>query len=375
MDMDGTRDCEDLCPRDGAVITACPVKRLAVQDTFVDAPLVDFPVLVRLVDNSLAISRADGADVFFSLDQDGQTPLDTQVETWDRATGTLLAWVRLPQVHDAQPTVFYLRFGDGRANGHRNPTGVWDASFRAVYHMDYGGGPGTQLDSTSNANHAAPDPTVSANLCNPSPGNQPAGVVGQALTFGGATCDRLVAPDHASLDITTQLTITAWVRPTTNGVPTSEVVVSKRIRTLEQANYQVGLSSTHNMYFMWGTTAGVYPSIASTPAATPASQAWSLVTWTVQGSPLTLRTYVNGVRVNAMDQPTSNSGVPTGSQLALVANNHPLFVGGMDQENDEVFYGDLDEVRIAATSRTPAWLRAEYENQRPGSTFLTVANP
>ena len=345
---------------------ACPFKIIAVQDTFVDAPLVDFPVLVRLVNTDLMRARADGADLFFALDQHGQQPLDTQVESWNQPTGTLVAWVRLPAVQDAAPTVFYLRYGDGRTTGHRNAAGVWQADFRAVFHMDSGGGAATQLDSSGRGNHATPDGAS----CQPD--QQANGLVAGALTFGAATCDRLVAPDHASLDLSSELTISAWVRPNTNGVPASEVVMSKRVRVQEQANYQVGFSSTHNMYFMWGGAPGNYPSIASNPAATVTNGAWTHVVWTVQGNQLALRTYLNGVRINATDQNISNSGNPTGSQLALTPNNNPLFVGGMDQETDEVFHGDLDEVRLAGTSRSAAWIRAEYENQRPGSAFLVV---
>ncbi|MBM4363735.1 MAG: hypothetical protein FJ104_13725, partial [Deltaproteobacteria bacterium] len=74
------------------------------------------------------------------------------------------------------------------------------------------------------------------------------------------------------------------------------------------------------------------------------------------------------------DQNLSNVGgnFPLNQQLTLSANSHPLFIGGMDQETDEPFRGDLDEVRIAATSRAPGWIAAEYRNQRPGSTFMTV---
>ena len=32
--------------------------------------------------------------------------------------------------------------------------------------------------------------------------------------------------------------------------------------------------------------------------------------------------------------------------------------------------GQLDEVRVASATRSAAWIKAEYNNQRVGSTFL-----
>lgn len=367
-DGDAQPDCNDLCPRDAAFVAHCPRVRITIDPTQVDATLTDFPVLVNITnDADLMDARVDGLDLFFSADG-GATPLPFEIEQWTQATGTLVAWVRLASVDDAVPTVFYLRHGDGSGVNRANASDVWSGDYRAVYHMQYGGGAGTQTDSTANANHAAPD---TGSCAAAAPVNQASGIIGKALTFGGDTCDRLIASDANSLDLTGTLTISAWVRPTAAIPPVNgEVVVSKRIRTTEAANYQVGLSSAHNMYFMWGYGTGNYPAILSSPAATSPNNAWSYVVWTVQGTTKALRTYLDGVRKNSSDQNLSNSGSAGGVQLALVANGHPLFIGGNDQETDEVFYGDLDEVRIQAVSRPLAWIAAEFKNQKAGSTFL-----
>lgn len=342
--------------------------------TFISEPLVDFPVLVRLTDTRLAQARADGADLFFSLDG-GESPLPFDVELFDRVTGTLVAWVRLSAVASSGPTAFFLRYADGVTLVSRaNAPGTWPSSFAAVFHMDSAGGAAAQRDSTVNANHASPD-TVGCS--SPSVTRLPEGVAGSALNFGGLPCTRLIAPDSNSLDISTALTVSAWVYPTTNGTTATEVVVAKRVRTNERANYQVGLKNApHDMYMMWGPgPVGQYPNIRSVPSAAPAQNAWSHLVWVVSGGTRTLRLYINGVRING-EQTMANEGTNAtlNSAILLTLNNEPLFVGGMDQETDEPFRGSLDEVRISNVERSPAWIRAEHENQRAGSTFLRIAD-
>jgi hypothetical protein len=375
-DSDTIADCVDGCPFDASLTTKCERKRLTIDPTQVDADLTDFPVLVRITDPTLSIARVDGLDLFFSANG-GPTALAFEIERWVQSTGELVAWVKLPLVANLTNTVFYLRYGDGSSTNKSNPTAVWSNGFQAVYHMNYGGGAGTQSDSTANANNASPD-TYTGGGCTATaaqPVNQASGIVGKALTFGGDSCDRLVASDSNSLDITTELTISAWVRVTGTNAAGVLDVVSKRIRTTETANYQAQLFSDRNMGFMWGTGNMWPPIYNSSPAAIPALNTWAYTVWTVQGSPKAMRTYLNGTRINSTDQNLSSNiggSYPVNTQLQLNANTQPLFIGGMDQETDEVFVGDLDEVRIASTSRSLAWVAAENNNQKSGSTFLTV---
>jgi hypothetical protein len=344
---------------------------LTIDSTQVDANLTDFPVLVRITNPALSAARADGFDIIFSADG-GSTPLAFQIEKWVQATGELVAWVKLPAVADLTNTVFYLRYADGGTTDRSTPTAVWTNAFRAVYHLNAAAS-GPQADSSGNNNPAAPDTTSCSGTC--APVSQPAGNIGSALTFGANASTRLIAADSNSLDITGQITVSAWVRLTTATYGTPQTVVSKRIRTTETCNYETGFWPNNSMYWMWGSGTEWPPIYASSPVAVPPQNQWAHVTWTVQGSPLGMRTYLNGVRINSTDQNLSSNvggSYPVGRQLALNTNTQPLFIGGMDQETDEALIGDLDEVRIAATSRSAAWIAAEYNNQKSASTFLAV---
>ena len=74
---------------------------MTIQDS---GPLVDFPVLVSIQNdaqlkttaNGGQVTDAEGDDIIFTADADGTVQLDHEVESYDRTTGTLVAWVRLP---------------------------------------------------------------------------------------------------------------------------------------------------------------------------------------------------------------------------------------------------------------------------------------
>lgn len=77
------------------------------------------------------------------------------------------------------------------------------------------------------------------------------GKIGGALNFDGID-DLVKIPESSSLDINSEITIKAWIKPTStqpNGAPT---LISRHLGTTPGAQYQLGLSSfetTHKMRF------------------------------------------------------------------------------------------------------------------------------
>jgi hypothetical protein len=47
-------------------------------------------------------------------------------------------------------------------------------------------------------------------------------------------------------------------------------------------------------------------------------------------------------------------------------------IGGSTFGYNFFMTGQLDEVRVATEARSAAWIQTEFENQRPGSTFLKM---
>ena len=63
--------------------------------------------------------------------------MDYEVEQYDAATGTLVAWVRLPLLEFDADTVFYLAYGNSSINSsQQNVSGVWDTNYKMVQHLN-----------------------------------------------------------------------------------------------------------------------------------------------------------------------------------------------------------------------------------------------
>ena len=159
--------------------------------------LSSFPVLVSLVDTDLMlapsgdVTSALGHDILFRAEDDatcggvGTAPciLDHEIETYDPSSGTLVAWVRVPVLSTLNPTVLYVYYGDAAVTSPlQNPQGVWDASFREVFHLDE---MGDHTDSTANGYSMVTLGTVTQGVT---------GKVGPAYEFHGPTAPRPPAP-------------------------------------------------------------------------------------------------------------------------------------------------------------------------------------
>ena len=96
------------------------------------------PVLVRISTSAISgfsysDTLANGADVFFSLDQFGVQRLACDIETWN-TSGTSLAWVKLPELK-GKTTKLYMFWGSGSAATRPPSKEVW-SSYVGVWHMN-----------------------------------------------------------------------------------------------------------------------------------------------------------------------------------------------------------------------------------------------
>ncbi|CAB1058361.1 hypothetical protein D1BOALGB6SA_3117, partial [Olavius sp. associated proteobacterium Delta 1] len=100
----------------------------------------NFPVLVSLTSVDLKspgrVTSANGYDMIF-MDATLSGQLDHEIESYDAATGTLAAWVRVPVLKAGEDTVLYLCYGNSSVTASQeNAAGVWDADYKGVWHME-----------------------------------------------------------------------------------------------------------------------------------------------------------------------------------------------------------------------------------------------
>ena len=106
----------------------------------------DFPALVSGVYSYLAnvnngglVQSPNGYDIVFSLDPEGATNLNHEIDGYDPATGTVAFWVRIPTLSHTVDTVIYLFYGNPNITGSQeNIAGVWKNNYLSVYHLGNG---------------------------------------------------------------------------------------------------------------------------------------------------------------------------------------------------------------------------------------------
>lgn len=126
-------------------------KAITIDHTKVAGDLTDFPILINLASDSdlAAHAQDDGDDIRF-VNSDNTLKLDHEIEYFNGTTGELQAWVRIPKLSSLTDTTIYMYYGDPTCGNQENVTGVWDANYVMVQHLEETSG--IHYDSTSNGN-------------------------------------------------------------------------------------------------------------------------------------------------------------------------------------------------------------------------------
>jgi glucose/arabinose dehydrogenase/PKD repeat protein len=220
----------------------------------------------------------------------------------------------------------FSTWSDGGAKAHTVTVPATDSTLTATFSAppvgnpvaayNFNAGSGTTLADVTGKGHTGTltGPTWST-----------AGKTGAALSFDGVN-DSVRVNDANDLDLTTAMTLEAWVRPTTLG--NWRTVLFKE-------------QTSHMTYSLYAATVSSRPSGQSyiggerdvrSPTALPTAT-WSHLATTYDGS--VLRLYVNGTQVSTLNA----SG-------AMAVSTGPLKIGGNAVFGSEWFSGLIDDVRV-----------------------------
>ncbi len=154
------------------------------------------------------------------------------------------------------------------------------------------------------------------------------GKFGSSLTFNG-TGHVVSIPSSTSLNLSTAMTLEAWVYPTSAQTGWRAIIQRERDAYLLHAGYSGGaLRPTAG-----GTFGTALDYFASTTALTV--NAWSHLALTWDGT--IMRLYVNGAQVATRSRTGTLQGTSAGAGTVRIGNNVPY---------GERFIGQIDEVRI-----------------------------
>ena len=203
------------------------------------------------------------------------------------------------------------------------------SSLVAAYTFEEGSGT-TVTDVSGMGNHG----TLSGAIWTTS------GRYGKALSFDGVN-DWVTIPAAASLNLTTGMTLEAWVYPTTTLTNWRAVLVKEGSG---HAPYYLYASSSYaNRPAGGGFIGGGYQELSG--ETTLVAQTWTHLALTYDGA--TQRLYVNGLQVASRAQ----SG-------AMAVSTGALRIGG-DSLWGEYFQGRLDEVRIYNRALTASQINSD----------------
>jgi biopolymer transport protein ExbB len=298
-------------------------------------------ILVRLHDGVLDFSQCkeDGTDLRF-VDSDDKTLLASQIEKFDPVMNEGFVWVKIPDIKPGQSRDIYLYYGRNEkkkpAKGEKTdlPKTAYDSDTVSVYHFnEHGTPPG---DSSGNGVRAeTPGIPIEGSM------------IGGGIKLDGKKPISIPVNPNAAVLEAAPYTWMSFVKPTS--LDPNAIIYSRK----DGANgLKIGLDSGAP-FFEISSAAGTQ---RSTPAAPLAAGSWKHLALVSDGTRTTL--YVDG---NAV------ANLP----VAIPALNSPAFIGG--EEGKGSFKGELDEMEVSKTARSPGFIKLAALGQGQQNAKLLVS--
>jgi biopolymer transport protein ExbB len=307
----------------------------------VSDPIGTTTVVVRLHDGNFDFSNSkeDGSDLRF-VDSDDKTLLASQVEKFDTVMNEGFVWVKIPDLKPGTARDIYLYSGRNEkkkpAKGEKVdlPKTAYDGDTVTVYHFnEHGTPPG---DSSGNGIRAeTPGIPIDGSM------------IGGGIKLDGKKPISIPANPNAAVLEASPYTWMSFVKPTSM-IPNVPIYSRK-----DGANgLRIGLDN--GIPFMEiSSSAGTQRGAGTTPLA---AGAWKHLSLVSDGKRTTL--YVDGVAV---------ANLP----VALPAMNGPAFIGG-DGDGKPGFAGEIDEMEISKSARTPGFIKVSALGQGQQNAKLLV---
>ncbi len=179
------------------------------------------------------------------------------------------------------------------------------------------------------------------------------GKFGKALKFDGGN-DRVNIPESSSLDLTTGMTLEAWVYPTSSLSGWDTIVIKESASGLIYVLFANGDGNTPYSYITLGSTTNGTSGNARLPVNT-----WSHLASTYDGS--TVRLFLNGTQVKTF----SFSG---SIQMSTIG----LYLGGTSFLSNEGFPGFIDELRIYNRALAASEISADMQTPVDAASIPTT---
>jgi hypothetical protein len=325
-------------------------KEISIDHQQVTTNLTNFPLLLSINDPDLTICQPTGNDIVF-YDKLGENQLDHEIEKFDKTTGELIAWIRIPQLSNSIDTDIRMYYNNSNAIDTENKEGVF-VIYSGVYHLhdDF-------KDSSSNQN-------TGTNFGS----NDVSGKFGDGQLFDGVD-DYVTLGDQLEWKTNTG-TISAWIQHdgTEDPPPGQHNVVLSGGSTKSNLQYWMVTTVPNDpnsaAYAYGGANRGYWSGINDMQ-----SNSWHHLVWRCNGR--TTEFYYDGVNQGSI---TNDVGTSNGIWFDDWTGINRFDIGMMYQQAYYGYFdGNLDEIRITQTPLNESWVLTEYQNQKSPSTFYSIS--
>jgi len=341
VDDDNDREIDFRLPCEYGFSKTITIDNAQVSGT---SDLTNFPLLVsitnddslRSVSNSGNVESEFGFDIGFTY-KDSLTWLDHEIESYDPATGTYVAWVLLPVLDHNDDTEINIYYGNSNITSDPSNTNVW-SEYLGVWHLN-----GDDFDSSPNSHNGTNNGTVTTT-----------GKIADAKDFDGTDFIELATFPDLQVDFS----ISAWVNPI-------NTAIGQRIFIDDDNNtggYSLSVGdpgSGRTRFFSRDMTP-----VSIDAASTVPTGSWTYLAGVADISDDGRRIiYFNG----SEDVNTEHDGT-WGTDVGSAA------IGGetLSGETANRFNGQLDEVRVYDGLLSADRVATEYNNYDDPSTFYSI---
>jgi hypothetical protein len=308
-----------------------------------DFPLAVFGTLTLMKSIANGGSLNSVNNVAFYADAGHTTLLKFERVFHSLTTGAFEYHVKIPTLSHTADTVIHPFIDTANSTDLSDPTNVWDAFYKGVWHLK----DGTTLsgtDATTNANNTT--------LFGP-PAAGTGQIDGGAVFTGG---EALTLNSNSSIQVTNSFSLQGWVKVT--NFSDWRTLIAKSNGVTFDYGFDIDKTNGKPRMFFSQSSGGVFNQVQSASAISTAT--WYHLAATYDGT--TMRLFRNGVA----DGTTAVTGNvdSTGNQMAI---------GKLGQASGNFMLGTIDEVRLSkGIARSVDWFLAEYNNQSSPSTFYTL---
>ena len=356
--------------------------------------LSDFPVLIKFTHNDLKqANESEGRDFVFTL-SDGTTKLSHEIESYDNATGEIIAWVNFPTLVAASSTDIYIYY-KGNTVGF-NSADVWNDDYVLVWHLNQTstGTAGEFSDATGNGNDGRGGGGNKVGYNAARIPHLADGQIGNGQEFKGPTT---TGSGEGTGDM-------IWTNSVIQGMPSRDVTIELWVGDITNSpgggnlyNDMVSFCTTHtsNVHNNWSNHLVLWKAkdivmaakrqhyVGASGVNVEGNNAASFTNWNhivavynmkdADGTVGASNLYVNGVLAVSQTGSQSDNVVLKTTDLRMVLGGDIDGASGnnCNRVNNEL-KGKVDELRISSGLRTADYAAATYFNQGDPSTYLSL---